>query len=303
MSRLKTSIIGTLPGLLTWLLPRLLFMLLLGALAACSSVRLAYGNGQQLSWWWIDGYVDFSSEQAPAAKAAIDRLFDWHRATQLPDYVSLLVAAQAVVQEPTNAQQACIWQGRIRDKLEPTLQRVLQEASALLPGLGEAQFKALEKRYTKVNQDMRGDFLQPDLAVRRRESVERSVERAERLYGSLGEAQKRVIAEGVASSPFDPEAWLRERQRRQRELLQTLRRLAADRADAEQRLGALKTLVEHAERSPDPAYRGYQVKLGAYNCSLAAQVHNATTPAQRRKARETLKGWEDDLRALAAGAG
>ena len=29
-------------------------------------------------------------------------------------------------------------------------------------------------------------------------------------------------------------------------------------------------------------------------------MHNATTPAQRQAARDTLKGWEDDLRALAA---
>ncbi len=292
LSRLKTSIIGTLPWLLC--------VLMLGVLTGCSSVRLAYGNGAQLSWWWIDGYVDFSSEQAPAVKAAIDRLFDWHRATQLPDYAELLASAQAQIQEPTNAQQACIWQERIRDKLEPTLQRALQEAALLLPGLGEAQFKAMEKRYAKGNEEMRSDFLQPDPAVRRKESVARAQERAERLYGSLDDAQKRVIAEGVANSPFEPELWLRDRQRQQREVLQTLRLLAADKADTAQRLAALRALVEHAERSPDPAYRGYQVKLGAYNCAFAAQIHNATTPAQRRKARETLRGWEEDLRALAA---
>lgn len=295
LSRLETSIISRPPG---WL-RALLAVLLLGALCGCTSVRLVYGNGQQLSWWWIDGYVDFSSEQAPAAKAAIDRLFDWHRATQLPDYADLLVTAQVQILEPTNAQQACIWQERIRDKLEPTLQRALQEAAALLPGLGETQFKAIEKRYAKGNDEMRGDFLQLDLAVRQKESVARALERAERLYGSLGEVQKRVVAEGVANSPFDPELWLRERQRQQREVLQTLRRLVADKADAEQRLAGLRNLVAHFERSPDVAYRSYQVKLAAYNCSFAAQLHNATTPAQRRKARATLKAWEDDARALA----
>lgn len=295
LSRLKTSIIGTLPSLL--------MLLLVAALSGCSSVRLAYGNGAQLAWWWIDGYVDFSSEQAPAARASIDRLLGWHRATQLPDYAELLLTAQAQILEPTNAQQICIWQERIRDKLEPTVQRTLQEAAALLPGLGEAQFKAMEKRYAKGIDEMRSDFLQPDPAVRRKESVARALERAERLYGSLGEAQKRVVAEGVANSPFDPELWLRDRQRQQREVLQTLRRLVADKADAEQRLAVLRNLAEHFERSPDPAYRGYQVKLAAYNCSFAAQLHNATTPAQRRKARETLKGWEEDLRALAAAPG
>ena len=31
-------------------------------------------------------------------------------------------------------------------------------------------------------------------------------------------------------------------------------------------------------------------------------MHNAMTPAQRQAARDKLKGWEDDLRALSASA-
>ena len=49
-------------------------------------------------------------------------------------------------------------------------------------------------------------------------------------------------------------------------------------------------------------YRAYQVKLGDYNCAFAARIHNAMTPAQRQAARERLKGWEDDLRALTVAA-
>ena len=40
-------------------------------LTGCSALRLGYNNGPQLAWWWLDGYVDFSTEQTPAAKAAI----------------------------------------------------------------------------------------------------------------------------------------------------------------------------------------------------------------------------------------
>jgi DNA-binding transcriptional regulator YhcF (GntR family) len=83
-------------------------------------------------------------------------------------------------------------------------------------------------------------------------------------------------------------------------VLATLRRLVAERADAGQRLAAMRALATHTERSPDPVYRAYQLKLGEYNCDFAARIHNATTPAQRLKARETLKGWEDDVRALIA---
>lgn len=267
-------------------------------MGGCSGVPLAYNNGPQLAWWWIDGYFDFSREQTPAVKQGLDQLFDWHRSTQLALYLPFLATAQAQVTEPTTAALACRWQNQGRELLEPTLERTLNSAADLLPSLGEAQFKHLEKRYVKVLDEMRDNFLQPDVGERNQQSVKRALERAERLYGRLDEAQKRVVNAGVAASPFNPDLWWQERQRRQRDTVQTLRRLATDKADRDQRLAALRTLVARVERSPDAAYRAYQIKLTEYNCAFAAQLHNATTLAQRKQARETLKDWEGDLRGL-----
>lgn len=287
MSLIKSAIIG-------WLAL---------ALMGCSAVRLGYDNGAQLAWWWLDGYVDFSREQAPPAKQGIERWFEWHRATQLPDYAALLADASAQVLEPTTPAQACRWQARLREALDPALDRAVELAAELVPGLGEAQLHHLEQRYAKGNDEMRSDFLQPDPTVRARESVRRTVERAERLYGRFEEAQRRVVEAGVAASPFDPEIWLAERQRRQRDTVQLLRRLLAERADGDQRLAAMRMLALRTEHSPDPEYRAYQSRLAEYNCAFAARIHNATTPAQRQRARDTLKGWEEDLRALTAPPG
>lgn len=280
-----------------------MLLALLGLLGGCSSVRLAYGNGAQLTWWWLDGYVDFSREQAPRVKQGLQDLFAWHRSTQLPATIGLLSAAQAEVLAATTPEQACRWQAQGRELLEPTLQRLLLLAAEQSAGLGEAQFRHLAERYAKGGDEMRDDFLQPDATERQEKSVERAIERAERLYGRLGETQRRVIREGVLASPFDPALWLQDRERRKSEVLATLRRLAADKADADQRLAAMRMLAAHAERSPDPVYRAYQQRLGAYNCAFAARIHNATTPAQRQRALETLKDWEEDLRFFAAPPG
>ena len=296
-SRIEKRIIGT-PA---WALIRwsvLAFALLAGG---CSSITLAYNAGPQFAWWWIDGYFDFNREQTPPVKRALDELFDWHRATQLTTYLPILTQAQGQVLEPTTAATACRWQTQVRDALEPTLERALQQAADVVPSLGEAQFTHLSQRYAKVLRETRDDFLQPDPAERLRESVKRVEERTEWLYGRLEAAQQRVIRAGVAASPYNPELWLAERQRRQADTLQTLRRLVADKADHEQRVAALRTLVGHTERSPDPEYRAYQLKLADYNCAFAAQVHNATTAVQRQRALKTLKGWEGDIRALMAG--
>jgi hypothetical protein len=273
---------------------------LLALLAGCSTLRLAYNNGPFATWWWLDGYLDVPSEQAPRVKAAIEDWFAWNRGAQLPDIAALLTTASNDVLLPTTPGQVCLWQQQWRDRLDPALQRALQQGAELLPGLGEEQWRHLEGRFTKKNAEMRQDFLQPDPAERLKASIQRVVDRAEMLYGRLDEPQRRVIAAGVAASPFDPQAWMSERERRQRETLQTLRRLEAERADRDRRLAALRLLADRVERSADPAYRSYQAHLRDYNCAFVAQLHNATTAVQRQAARERLQGWAQDLRALSA---
>ena len=287
----RAAIIGTLVTLLAFVL------------GGCSALRVAYNTGPQLAWWWIDGYFDFSREQAPRVKDAIERWFDWHRQTQLPAYAALLAATRARIGEPLTPAATCEWNNRVVDLLNPALTRGLEQAAELLPGLGEAQLRHLEQRYAKVIDEMRDEYLQADPAERLAASVKRTVTRAEQLYGKLEEPQRKLIADGVAASPFDPQAWMQERLRRQQDTLATLRRLLAERADRDQRVSALRALAERSQRSPDPTYRAYQVRLTDYNCAFAARVHNATTMAQRQRASANLKDWEDDLRAvIAAGA-
>ena len=267
-------------------------------LGGCTAVRLGYNNGPQLAWWWLDSYVDFTREQAPLAREAVDRWFEWHRPGQLPEYAAFLVTAQQAVMAPTTATEVCRWQDAVRDKLKPAIDRALVHAADVLPLLGEAQWRHIEQRYAKGMDEAREAFLQPDPAARLAQSIKRARERPEQLYGRLDEAQLRVINAGVAASPFDAPLWLAERQRRHRDTMATLRRLSSDKADRDQRLAALRALTERIGRSSNPEYRTYQLKLTDYNCKLAAQVHNATTPAQRQRARDKLKGWEDDMRAL-----
>ena len=277
----------------------LLLLLTLG-LGGCSALRLGYSNGPQLAWWWLDGYVDFSRDQSPRVRQALDRWFDWHRGTQLPAYAALLAQAQVQMMEPLTAEAACRWRTRGLQLLEPAIRRAADDFADVVPGLGAAQFKQLEQRHAKNNESMRDDYLQPNLPERQAAALKRTLERAEGVYGDLNEAQKRLLSAGLAASPFNPELWLQERQRRQRDTLQTLRKLVADKPSRDERAAALLALAKRTEESPELTYRDYQRRVTEFNCGLMAQLHNTTTAAQRQRARNTFKGWEDDLRWLVA---
>ena len=279
------------------------------ALAGCSMVRLAYDQAPNLTYWWIDGYVDSSGEQTTRLRESIDRWYVWHARTQLPDYAALLARAQREVLAPLTPAAACAWVADAERRVATALEAAVPAAAELMLSLTPAQLQHIERRMGKGNEEMRADFLQADPEERKAASLKRALERFERIYGRLDGAQRERLAALLAQSSFDAERWLSERRLRQRDILQTLRTVSlasasGDRAAAlQQAQAAARVLFERTLRSPRADYRAYQQRLVQDNCQLVATLHNAMTPTQRQAARNKLKGWEDDLRALSAGAG
>jgi hypothetical protein len=294
-SSVRGAIIGAARAIGVWIL-----VACLALLSGCSLLRLTYPQLPTIAYWWLDGYVDFSIAQGPRVQEQLAGWLRWHRATQLSDYAALLQQAQVEVLSNTTPTQLCRWVDEGAARLVIAYEQGVPAAAETLLALTPSQLDHMERRFEKSNADLRDDFLQPTAEARLKRSVKRTVERAETLYGRLDDAQRGLIAHEVEASPFDAGRWLAERQARQREILATLRQLHAEHAGSAQTQAALRLFAEHAQRSPRAAYHAYQQRLKQFNCELAAQLHNATTPAQRQAAAATLKGWETDLRALAA---
>ncbi len=286
------------PNLRGWIIAALCGVLALAS--GCSALRIGYSQAPDLVYWWLDGYVDFNSAQSPRARAALGQWFAWHRRSQLPDYAALLVRAQAEVLADTSAARVCEWQVDLVKRADIAFDRAAPAAADILLTITPPQIAHLERRYAKNNEEFRDDYLQPDPGQRAAATLKRTVERAEMLYGTLDDAQRGRMAAALARSPFDPEAWLAERRRRQQDALQLLRTFAAGGITREQAQAALRAYVDHMERSPHEAYRRYSERLMDFNCAFAATLHNGTSAAQRRAAAKTLAGWEGDLRALIA---
>ena len=284
----------------SWIIGSLL--LLAGLLSGCGVVRLAYAQGPDLAYWWLDAYADFNDLQTPRVRNVLGEWFRWHRASQLPDYAQFLARAQVLAAEPVTPAQVCRLYDEAMVRVDTLLERALPAAVETVQSLTPAQITHIEHKYGKVNIKFRDDYLQSDPQTRLEASIERAVDRAEMAYGSLNDAQRQLLARGIAASPFDPQLWLSERVLRQQEALTTLRRLSAERATADQTLAALRALVHHVRHSPREDYLAYRQRLYEFNCNLAAQLHNSTTREQRQAAVKKLKSWEEDARVLAADA-
>lgn len=277
-------------------------MLAAATLGGCTAVRFGYNQGPELAYWWFDRYVDFTDEQSPQVRAALADWFAWHRRSELPAYASLVERVRGDLPQPATPAAMCRWFDDIRGRTDVALERALPAMAAVAMSMTPAQIEHLGRQYQKRNAERRDEFAHPDPRQRRDAAVERAVERFERFYGRLDDAQRAVIAQGVAESPFDPERWLAERAARQQEVLQTLQRLRAPGVSSDEAVASLRMVVQRLQVSPDATYRQHQRRLVEFNCAFAARVHNATTPAQREAAARRFKGWEDDFRALASTA-
>ena len=98
------------------------------------------------------------------------------------------------------------------------------------------------------------------------------------------------------------ELWFNERKRRQQDALQIVRRVATEGAGRDKAEAALRAYIDRWSRSPREEYRSYSEALASFNCAFAANLHNTTSAAQRQTAVQKLKGWEADVRSLAADA-
>ena len=269
-------------------------------LGACSALRIGYSQAPDLMYWYLDGYVDFNSAQTPRVRDALAQWLAWHRRTQLPDYAALLARAQTEVMTDITAARACEWQRDVIRRADTAFDRAAPAVADLLVTATPQQVQNLERHQAKANDEFRKDYLQPDLRKRAEVTLKRAVERAESLYGTLGEVQRARMAEALLRSPFDPEAWLSERRLRQQEALALMRKFGGDEAARQAAEAAVRTYVQRMETSPREPYRRYSERLNAFNCAFAATLHNSTNAAQRRTAAEKLAGWEGDARAIAA---
>jgi hypothetical protein len=281
-------------GWKTWII-----VMLMPLLGACSAMRVTYDQGPLLSYWWLDRQVDFSDEQAPKVRAALNDWFAWHRSTQLADYAQALGEVAVQLRGDISAQQVCghfeAWQRRA----ERAFDHALPAAAGQLRSLSAAQIHRLEEHQADKLQEAQKDLLNPDPAQRRAAQLKPWVERAESLYGRLDDAQTAQLAAGLAASPFDANRWLAERRARSQALLRALRQWQAEQADLATVEASVRRLAAEIDHSPRADYPAYARRVRQANCTLIAQLHNSTSPAQRQRAVDKLQGWQTDLRALA----
>lgn len=287
------------------LLPRFrLFCIvaLMLVVAACSSVRFAYNQGDTVLYWWINNYLDLNSDQSDLVKQDIGQLFAWHRKTQLQDYGQLLGNAKRDLASGTvTMADLKTTYGDIRKRTEVLAFKALPELTELALSLKPDQIVKMEKKFNKNNETFRKKFIRVDNEKKLDLRYKKSMEQFELWFGNFSNEQEAALRKVSDARPLNNELWLEERILRQKKILAALREIQQKKLGKEASRAVISNLLKDIFARMDAPPR--KAFFDAYNEGTMQMIMTAiqvSTPAQKAHAQKRMQGWIDDFKVLAA---
>jgi hypothetical protein len=279
----------------------MLFLVALIALSAgCSTIRFTYNHGDTLLYWWLNAYLDLDSDQSSWVKEDIDRLFQWHRQTQLRDYAGLLTNMQRqLAGNPTQADLLSDYRD-IKARTELLAFKALPQLADLARSVKPDQIAQMEKKFAKNNDKFRRDFMSGDVDHQKKVRFDKAMDQFELWFGGFSSDQKAALRRASDARPLDNEIWLQERKMRQQKIIALLKRVQRDRLSREQTMAAIHDLLrDFFDRFDAPDRKQF---FDAYIDSTSKFILTAiklTTPEQKAHAQKRMQGWIDDFNVLA----
>lgn len=265
--------------------------LLLLLLAGCSSTTFIYNRLDFILPWYLDDYVDLDREQAAFLDEQLAPFLTWHRAEELPAYISILDDIDSTLdREMTGDDVAAIslefeeaWfrlEGRALDWLLALGTELSEEQVAeFLAELWEQQEKYEKKYLDRSDEEYRED------------SYDSLVDSTQDYLGRLDREQKQVLENASAELRRSDAIWLREREAWLQRLEVFMQRQPGWQAAVRDAVTSRSEVVsqEYLEL--------YDHNLGVIYAALA-QVLNSRTETQDRRLRRKLSDLRKDLETL-----
>jgi Family of unknown function (DUF6279) len=264
-------------------------------LQACSAIKLGYQQLPTLSYWWLDSTVSFSGNQTPAAKEAIDKLYQWHRREELPGYAALLQRTADLSAGSVQPEQLCRVVDEVQARLDTLMRQAVAQAAPVAMGLGPRQLSHMARHWEQQNEEWEKEWLQGDAEARMERRLDKALGRYNSFYGELSAAQTALIKTQLAQSPWTAEWGRRDRQRRQQDLLSTLQRITQSNMTQAQAEAQLWGVWKRWLQPPDAGQRAVVQSLSQRACENLAQLHNTATPEQRVRVARRLRAYERDF--------
>ncbi|HWT70809.1 MAG TPA: DUF6279 family lipoprotein [Oxalicibacterium sp.] len=272
-------------------------------LLACSAARIGYNNGETISYWWLNSYVDFESEQKPWVKAHIDELFAWHRKTQLQQYVKLISRLQRADYSTITRADLLSDYEEGRKSINAITERAAPELADLSLSLTPEQIDNIQQKLDKNNEKFRKDYLRGSLQDKQVFRYKRMMKQAEYWFGNFSHEQEETLRRLSDARPLNNELQMADRLQNQKRLIALLRKIQSQKPDRETAARMIREYVSAAmDHFGNKQYQAFFDQSKEANAALVAEMMHMATPEQRRHFIKTLQDWVSDFNRLMARA-
>jgi len=267
-------------------------------LSSCSSIQLAYNQVDFLLKWWIDDYVDLTSEQEQMYDQSIPLLVKKHRQEELPKALQQLRKLRAKLDQPLQIDDGVNIVKDIKSFSRTSINLLQDDAVTLSLSLQPKQFSYLENAFAKSNKKFQNDFLKGNSEDRLEKRVEKIIERTESFSGNLSKSQKIQIKEIAREYLLDMEMVYQTRLYKQQLIMKTLKKIAQDQPPPAQTKSMINQLFNEIELGSTTEQKEFEKKRDLHSGIVLAKITELFDEQQRKKTQAKIRSWEQDLQIL-----
>ena len=264
----------------------------LAALAACSTVRIAYFGADIFVRQYADDYLGADSKLLATWQPHLTESLARHRAEELPYLAGFFDSALRGAERGLDRSTVACLQDHALTIYRRHARLAADLAAPLLAASGPEQIRTLE---AKLREDWAEEATGDPQAVARRERkrAKRFAEAARWWIGGLTPAQEAIVQTAARAMPDSAPAWEAYRRSRQEGLLRLLRQGASE---EKLRSYLIAWLVDQREMpaSLNQASQGIRDALN----DLLVRLNGSLSPEQEAQFQRRLRSLRDDFLAL-----
>ena len=272
---------------------RVWVVIALFVVSACSSTTYVYNRLDFLLPWYMDDYVDLDAEQEAHLDELLVPFLAWHRAQELPVYLTALNNIEDSLDSPLTAEIV----GTLFTNFESAWLRLQSEGLTQLLDLGarlsDEQIAAFLEALWEQQREFEEEYLERDEEEFFEDNDDNTRDTFQDYLGKLSDDQKQWVRDGSRRLLRSDQVWLKERA----QWLTELGILLTREPGWQERV---RVAVSAKNNTMTPEYqRIYEHNMDAIY-QLAAQVLNARSERQSRHLRGKLADVREDLETLIA---
>lgn len=205
----------------------LLIILSVGALVACSTIKVVYSKADRILYRYMDEYLDLTTTQKQFLKPELENLLDEHRHEELPRFIELLDKVNEYGHDGLNEEETEKILDLIVELYVATTRKTVAVVAPVLAQLNSAQIEHLSRKLAAANRSYVAKYLVFSEDRRRSRRAKRIIRRLERWIGTLTIAQERLVTRLSDAMPDTYEDWYDYRIGHQKSVLDMLRQSAS----------------------------------------------------------------------------